>query len=103
MAECTIYVDWKDPVASATSSMVINLMREIQPKFEKDFKFVWTDSPYALSKRHNIGIHWDELPAIAVNTVQNFKHAYPRHHPFEKSHIVKWLGEVIQKKIDANL
>ena len=39
---------------------------------------------------------------MAVNTMKNFKHAYPLYQPFDKKMIVKWLGDVIKKKFDAN-
>ena len=40
---------------------------------------------------------------MAVNTVQYFKHAYPENQPFEKSLIIKFLEEVVSKKINANI
>ena len=51
------------------------------------------DYDYALKERHTLGVYWDELPAIVVNSL-NVDYAYPKDQPFEKSHLIKWLNEI---------
>ena len=102
IAQVIIYADWSTKKTAAETKNLIATIKEIQPWFEKDFQFVWTDSEYALSHRHTFGIHWNELPALAVNPMQNFKHAFEEHQPLEKDFIVRWLGTVIKKKFNAN-
>ena len=69
-------------------------MSELKPKFEDHLKFVWTDSKDAMSKRHIIGVTWNELPAIAINSLLNIDFAYPRGEIFTKTNLTKWLNEV---------
>ena len=61
---------------------------------------MWTDSKYALDKRHTFGIYWEELPAIAVNGVQRLDFTYPRRAPLKKENIINWLGETSKMKLD---
>ena len=52
-------------------------MNEIKPQFDNRFKFAWTDLEYNMQKRHSLGITWDELPAIGINSMQRIDFAYP--------------------------
>ena len=94
MPICTIYADFSTPKASTKSHDLIKLMEELKPQFEDHLKFVWTDSKDALSKRHILGITWEELPAIGVNSLQRLDFAYPRGEIFTKTNLIRWLKEV---------
>ena len=43
MPMINLFVDFKDPVVAEKSASLIKLIEEIQPEFEKNFKFYWTD------------------------------------------------------------
>ena len=78
-------------------------MEELKPQFENKVKFVWTDSADAMSKRHTIGITWDELPAIGINASPTFVSPFPKGEVITKANLVKWLEEVTSEKtVQAN-
>ena len=58
------------------------------------FKFVWTDDRNYLKKRGKLGIEWDELPSMAIDTdkVGTPMFMYPKDLPFKKNHIINWLN-----------
>ena len=62
------------------------------------YKFVWTDSEDSLKQRHILGVTWDELPALAINSMDRNDFAYPRDLPFEKENINKWLTDTLAEK-----
>ena len=94
LSVCIIFVDFSKPKIASESSALIKLMNELKPQFEARFKFAWTDLEYNMQKRHSLGITWDELPAIGINSMQRIDFAYPQGQPFGKDSIVKWLKEV---------
>ena len=73
-----IYVDFSEPKVKAKSESLINLMEEISPLFAKNYVFTWTDDYSRENDRRNLGITWDELPAIALNSNRPARFAYPR-------------------------
>ena len=91
---CTLYVDYSTPKSTAISDKLIKTVTELKPHFEDELKFVWTDSKDALSKRSILGVTWDELPAIAINSLQNIDFAYPRGELMTKTNLMRWLKEV---------
>ena len=58
------------------------------------FKFYWTDDPEQMAWRTKLGITWDELPALGVNTLEHVVWNYPRGQAFEKELLDKWLRSV---------
>ena len=38
-----------------------------------------------------LGITWDDLPAVGLNSLEHISFAYPQDAPFEKERMIKWL------------
>ena len=55
-----------------------------------------------MSKRHILGITWDELPAIGINSLTNLDFAYPRGEIFTKTNLMKWLKEVTGEQAEVS-
>ena len=45
-----------------------------------------------------LGITWDELPAVGLNSLEHISFAYPQDSPFEKELMIQWLKNVSLKK-----
>ena len=56
-------------------------------------KFIWTDDKQFLKMRPKLGIEWDDLPAMAIDTDKVGKQMsiYPKTLPFSKENIIGWL------------
>ena len=59
--------------------------------------FLWTDDT-SNDARRILGITWDELPAMALNSIEHIIYAYPKQEPFEKENLLRWLEAVKLKK-----
>ena len=73
-------------------------MEEIAPSFDRRFKFYWTDEPAQMDQRRLLGITWDDLPAVGLNSLEHVSFAYPQNSPFEKERMIQWLTNVALKK-----
>ena len=73
-------------------------MEELAPAFEERFKFYWTDDPGQIANRRLLGITWEELPAVGLNSLDHNVYAYPRDEPFDRERLVHWLKSVSMKK-----
>ena len=51
-----------------------------------------------MSQRRMLGITWDELPAVGLNSLEHVSFAYPQGAPFEKERMIKWLTDISLKK-----
>ena len=101
MLICTIYIEETNPCSdemSDESTELIKLMGEIKPYFETKIKFAYTGSPDAMSRRHTIGIDWEDLPAIGINAAPSFRPPFPRDYEFTKEDLIQWLNEVTSEK-----
>ena len=95
----TIFVDFKSSTEVAEKSAnLISILEKVQPMFKERFMFFWTDDSGQLANRRILGITWDSLPALAVNSLDHIVFAYPKDQQFEQERIVKWLKEVSLKK-----
>ena len=73
-----IFVDFSEPEIKAKSESLIRLMEQIHPQFIKNYIFTWTDDYSRKDDRRNLGITWDELPAMAHDSERSAQFAYPR-------------------------
>ena len=94
LATCIVFTDYSKPEVAKKTSALLKLIEEFKPDFETQIKFVWTDSKYYLEVRNNLGIHWDELPAIGVKSRYRDNLKYPKDGSFDKSSLVKWFKEI---------
>ena len=51
-----------------------------------------------MNQRRLLGITWDELPAVGLNSLEHISFAFPQNTPFEKERMVQWLTNVSLKK-----
>lgn len=93
-----LFVDFSNPKVAEKSADLIKLMESIAPNFEQRFQFHWTDDENQLENKRTLGVTWDELPAMAVNSLEHIVYAYPREEPFETEKITNWLTRVSMKK-----
>ena len=73
-----IYVDFSEAKIKARSEELLKIIEEVHPQFSKNYMFSWTDDYSRESDRRNLGITWNELPAMALNSNRPAKFAYPR-------------------------
>lgn len=95
-----IYVDFSEPKVRARSEELLKIIEEIQPRFAKNYVFTWTDDLSRPQDKRDLGITWDELPALALNSNRPARFVYPRGQPMEKELISKWLSDISQKRSD---
>ena len=85
------------------SSSLINLMEKVAPDYARIFMFLWTDEATSDTKRI-LGVTWDEMPAIALNSIEHIVYAYPQQEPFEKENLIRWLDAVkLQKTAETDM
>lgn len=46
-----------------------------------------------------LGVTWDELPAMAFNTIDNRVIPYPRGKPIERDIVFEWFDDIMTGKI----
>ena len=51
-------------------------MEKLAPEYARVFMFLWTDEATSDTKRI-LGVTWDEMPAIALNSIEHIIYAYP--------------------------
>lgn len=74
-------------------------MDEIGRIFEPHFKIFWTDDPKHVNNRRSLGVTWDELPAMAFNTLDSSIIPFPRNHVTDLESLKKWFANVSQKGV----
>lgn len=67
------------------------------PEYERNFMFFWSHESSSETRRV-VGVTWDDLPAIALNSMEQIVYAFPQHEPFEKKNLIRWLDAVKLKK-----
>ena len=79
-----IFVDFNslDEKTARESRELVTLMEEMAVGIDHMFKIYWTDEPQQLDQRRLLGITWDELPSMGVNTLEHVVFAYPKDQPF---------------------
>ena len=63
-----IFLDFSEPKIKAKSENLLKMLEDIQPMFAKNYIFTWTDDEQTLRNRRNLGVTWDELPAMALSS-----------------------------------
>lgn len=98
MPMITIFVDFSNPTVAEKSSNLIKLLEPLAVEYQERFMFLWTDDPGQHDQRRILGITWDELPAIGLNSMEHIVYAFPRNEPFEKENLLRWIQQVQMKK-----
>ena len=98
MSTCILFTNNDIPKVKKETDKVKQWLEELKPQFERKLKFVYTDSKINLAKRKELGITWDDLPAIAINSKHNIDFAYPENLSLNKQFIKKWLEEVSDRE-----
>ena len=77
---------------------------EVAHEFKMTFKFAWTDDYRYLKLRGKLGIEWDDLPAMAIDTdkIGTPMFMYPKGLPFKKNHIEAWLWSSFKDNNDED-
>ena len=94
----TVFTDFKDPIAAQKSKMLIKELEVLGVEFQERFMFFWTDEEHYLAQRRILGITWDELPSMGLNSVEHVIFAYPQDGSFEREALRHWLAKVSLKK-----
>jgi len=94
----TAFTNFEDPVVAQKSTDLIKKLEVLAGKFKERFLFFWTDEKDSLDQRRILGITWDELPSMALNSVDHVIFAYPRDEPFEIENLTRWLSQVSLSK-----
>ena len=79
-----VFADFKTKKGKEKSSKMIKILKDLKSEFEFKYKFVWTDSEDSLKQRNVLGVTWDELPALAINSMDRNDFAYPKDLPISK-------------------
>ena len=58
----------------------------------------WTDDEWYMKQRRTLGITWDELPSIGMNSFEHIIYAYPRGQSLDISSLRAWLNQISLKK-----
>ena len=88
-----LFVDFhSNPEVEAKSTELLKQFEALEPEFNKRFIFFWTDNKEQLKNRRTLGITWDDLPAIAMNSLDHIVFAYPQDEPMERTHLNRWLS-----------
>jgi hypothetical protein len=95
-----IFCDFKDPIVAAKSDKLMKTMDEIGRIFEPHFKIFWTDDPIHVNSRRALGVTWDELPAMAFNTLDSSIIPFPRNHDTDLESLKKWFANVSSKGVE---
>ena len=93
-----VFADFKTKKGKEKSSKMIKILKDLKSEFEFKYKFVWTDSEDSLKQRNVLGVTWDELPALAINSMDRNDFAYPKDLPISKESISKWLRDTVAER-----
>lgn len=93
-----IFVDFSTPALAQKSDTLLKSLEELEPSFNNRFAFFWTTDPKQLDQRRILGVTWDELPALALNSLDHIVYAYPQGESFDKEKISHWLHEISLRK-----
>jgi hypothetical protein len=55
--------------------------------FESQVMVFYADEEHQLSQRKNLGITWDTLPAMALNSLHHTLYVYDRNLPFDMKNV----------------
>jgi hypothetical protein len=55
--------------------------------FESQVMVFYADEEHQLSQRKNLGITWDTLPAMALNSLHHTLYVYDRNLPFDMNNV----------------
>ena len=91
MPMINVFVDFSNPKVAQKSTDLIKVMEQLAPEFEERFKFFWTDEEEQLKQRRILGVTWDELPAIALNSMEHVVFAFPQGESMDIETLRKWL------------
>jgi len=65
----------------------IEVLTKIAPMFESQVMVFYADEEHQLSQRKNLGITWDTLPAMALNSLHHTLYVYDRNLPFDMNNV----------------
>ena len=71
-------------------------MESLAPEFVEKFMITWTDDEWYMKQRTKLGITWDELPSIGMNSYEHMTFVYPRGGPFDEHGLRAWLNHISQ-------
>jgi len=88
-----IFLDFNsaDERTARESHEVVSILEETAVGIDHMFKFYWTEDGASMKQRRLLGVTWDELPAIGLNTLEHVVFTYPRGQAFTKEFLDKWL------------
>ena len=93
----TLFVDFSEPEVSEKSTMLIKNMEKLAPEFIENYVITWTDDEWYMKQRRTLGITWDELPSIGMNSFEHIIYAYPRGQPFDVPSLRAWFNKISLK------
>ena len=91
------FVDFQHPQYGQKCKEVVATLAEVTPVYEMHFKVFYSDQDFA--QRRLLGVTWEELPALAFNTLEQQILTYPRGRAMDHSSLRSWFNDVGKGKI----
>mmetsp|Transcript_4711 Transcript_4711/g.4394 ORF Transcript_4711/g.4394 Transcript_4711/m.4394 type:complete len:149 (+) Transcript_4711:879-1325(+) len=89
------FVDFDDKRYAKASYKAVEVMKQVAPKFGHLMGLMYCNNTQFQQRKRVLGITWDELPAMAFNTLDQKVLPYPRGKAIEKDEIFSWFDDVM--------
>lgn len=98
-----IFADFSSPERQKKSQALIKNMEEIAKIWEDQFKVFWTTDERQVNQRRTLGVTWEELPAMAFNSLDGRTIPYPRDGASDVASLKSWFKNLTKNSHDPTI
>jgi len=79
------------PKAARRCTEALEALKRTIPEYKQKFMVFYTSDPAQLAQRRVMGITWDKLPSMGLNSLQHQVFTYGRDTPFDEENLEQWF------------